>query len=236
MPADAERILVIIPAAGSGTRFGGDVPKQFLPLGGKPLVQRVVERFLFDGVVTRIVVPVLDMLLSAVKTTPGDRVQFVAGGATRLQSVTRGLEAARDEIDDEIDLVAIHDAVRPFFSLDTFHATLDAARTHGAAFPGIPLPDTVHQIADDAIVSTPDRSVLVAAQTPQCFRVDVLREILERAAREDAGATDEAGLAAKYGRRVQLVPGDSINFKITRPEDLVMAERIWAEWGGEGDA
>jgi 2-C-methyl-D-erythritol 4-phosphate cytidylyltransferase len=227
-----ERILVIIPAAGSGTRFGGDVPKQFLPLGGKPLIQRVVERFLFDDKVTRIVVPVLDMLLSAVKTSPGDRVQFVAGGATRLQSVTRGLEASGDEI----DLVAIHDAVRPFFSLDTFHATLDAARTHGAAFPGIPLPDTVHQIADDAIASTPDRRVLVAAQTPQCFRVDVLRDILERAASENADATDEAGLAAKYGHRVQLVTGDSMNFKITRPEDLVMAERIYAEWGGEGDA
>jgi len=236
MSADPERILVIIPAAGSGTRFGGDVPKQFLPLGGKPLVQRVVERFLFDDKVTRIVVPVLDMLLSAVKTSPGDRVQFVAGGATRLQSVTRGLEAALNEIGDEIDLVAIHDAVRPFFSLDTFHATLDAARMHGAAFPGIPLPDTVHQIEDEAIASTPDRRVLAAAQTPQCFRVDVLRDILGRAAAENSDATDEAGLAAKYGHRVQLVTGDSMNFKITRPEDLVMAERIYAEWGGEGDA
>jgi len=228
----SERVLVIIPAAGSGTRFGGDVPKQFLPLGGKPLVQRVVERFLVDDVVTRIVVPVLDLLLDAVKSSPGNRVQFVAGGATRLQSVTRGLEAAGEEV----DLVAIHDAVRPFFSPDTFHATLNAAREHGAAFPGIPLPDTVHQIADDAIASTPDRSVLVAAQTPQCFRIDVLREVLARAAREDASATDEAGLAAKYGHRVQLVPGDSMNFKITRPEDLVMAERIYAEWGGESDA
>lgn len=229
---DSERVLVIIPAAGSGARFGGDVPKQFLPLGGKPLVQRVVERFLFDAVVTRVVVPVLDMLLSAVKTSPGERVQFVAGGATRLQSVTRGLEAAGEDF----DLVAIHDAVRPFFSLDTFHATLDAARVHGAAFPGIPLPDTVHQIADDAIASTLDRSVLVAAQTPQCFRIDVLREILARATRENAVATDEAGLAATYGHRVQLVPGDSMNFKITRPEDLVMAERIFAEWGGESDS
>jgi|SRR5258706_290890 len=229
---DVERVLVIIPAAGSGTRFGGDVPKQFLPLGGKPLMQRVIERFLFDPVVTRVVVPVADMLLDAVKSSPGERVLFVAGGATRLQSVTRGLEAAGDDF----DLVAVHDAVRPFFSLDTFHATLDAARTHGVAFPGIPLPDTVHQIADDAIASTLDRSVLVAAQTPQCFRVDILRDIIERAAQEDADATDEAGLAAKYGHRVQLVRGDSMNFKITRPEDLVMAERIYAEWGGEGDA
>lgn len=229
--AGAERVLVIIPAAGSGTRFGGDVPKQFMPLGGKPLVQRVVERFLFDDVATRIVVPVLDMLLTAVKSSPGERVQIVAGGATRLQSVTRGLEAAGGDF----DLIAIHDAVRPFFSLDTFHATLDAARMHGAAFPGISLPDTIHQIADDAIASTLDRSVLVAAQTPQCFRAEVLRDVITRAAREDAEATDEAGLAAKYGHRVQLVRGDSMNFKITRPEDLVMAERIYAEWGGEGE-
>jgi 2-C-methyl-D-erythritol 4-phosphate cytidylyltransferase len=230
--ADSERVLVIIPAAGSGTRFGGDVPKQFQPLGGKPLVQRVVERFLFDPIVTRVIVPVMEKLVDAVKSSPGERVTFVAGGDTRLQSVTRGIEAAAGEF----DLIAIHDAVRPFFSLDTFHATLDAAREHGAAFPGISLPDTVHQIANEAIAKTLDRSVLVAAQTPQCFRADVLREILARAAREDADATDEAGLAAKYGHHVHLVRGDSMNFKITRPEDLVMAERIYAEWGGEGDA
>jgi 2-C-methyl-D-erythritol 4-phosphate cytidylyltransferase len=230
--ADAERVLVIIPAAGSGTRFGGDVPKQFQPLGGKPLVQRAVERFLFDPIVTRVIVPVMEKLVDAVKSSPGERVTFVAGGDTRLQSVTRGLEAAAGDF----DLIAIHDAVRPFFDLDTFHATLDAAREHGAAFPGISLPDTVHQIANEAIAKTLDRSVLVAAQTPQCFRADVLREVLARAAREDADATDEAGLAAKYGHHVHLVRGDSMNFKITRPEDLVMAERIWAEWGGEGDA
>jgi len=230
--AGAERVLVIIPAAGSGTRFGGDVPKQFQPLGGKPLVQRAVERFLFDAVVTRVIVPVMEKLVDAVKSSPGERVTFVAGGATRLQSVTRGLEASGGEF----DLIAIHDAVRPFFSFDTFHATLDAAREHGAAFPGISLPDTVHEIANEAIAKTLDRSVLVAAQTPQCFRADVLREVLARAAREDADATDEAGLAAKYGHHVHLVRGDSMNFKITRPEDLVMAERIYAEWGGEGDA
>jgi 2-C-methyl-D-erythritol 4-phosphate cytidylyltransferase len=195
-------------------------------------VQRAVERFLFDPIVTRVIVPVMEKLVDVVKSSPGERVTFVAGGDTRLQSVMRGLEASGGEF----DLVAIHDAVRPFFSLDTFHATLDAAREHGAAFPGISLPDTVHEIANEAIAKTLDRSVLVAAQTPQCFRADVLREIVARAAREDADATDEAGLAAKYGHHVHLVRGDSMNFKITRPEDLVMAERIWAEWGGEGDA
>ena len=76
--AGAERVLVIIPAAGSGTRFGGDVPKQFQPLGGKPLVQRAVERFLFDPVVTRVIVPVMEKLVDAVKSSPGERVTFVA--------------------------------------------------------------------------------------------------------------------------------------------------------------
>src|SRR5258708_15647637 len=114
---DAERVLVIIPAAGSGTRFGGDVPKQFLPLGGKPLVQRVVERFLFDDVVTRVVVPVLDMLLGAVKESPGERVKFIAGGATRLQSVAAGTAAAGAEV----DLLGRHAPVRTLLSRQTFH-------------------------------------------------------------------------------------------------------------------
>src|SRR6266702_1262656 len=104
---DAERVLVIIPAAGSGSRFGGDIPKQFLALGGKPLVQRVVERFLFDERVARVVVPVAEMLLSVVSQSTEERVKFVAGGATRLQSVARGLENAGDA-----DLIAVHDAVR----------------------------------------------------------------------------------------------------------------------------
>jgi len=222
------RIVVIVPAAGAGTRFGGDIPKQFRQLGGKPLVQRVVERFLFDERVSRVIVPVAELLLSVVSQSNEDRVKFVAGGETRLQSVARGLEHAGDA-----DLIAVHDAVRPFFAVETFHAALAAAQEHGAALPVIPLADTVHVVAEDRIVSTPDRSTLAAAQTPQCFRAEVLREVIERAQREGGDATDEAGLAAKYGYTVKTVPGDSMNFKITRLEDLAMAERVLAEWGGE---
>ena len=220
------RIVVIVPAAGSGTRFGGDIPKQFRQLGGKPLVQRVVERFLFDERVSRVVVPVAEMLLSVVSQSNEDRVKFVAGGETRLQSVARGLEHAADA-----ELIAVHDAVRPFFAVETFHAALAAAHEHGAALPVIPLADTVHVVAEDRIISTPDRSTLAAAQTPQCFRADVLRDVVARAQREGDDATDEAGLAAKYGYTVKTVPGDSMNFKITRLEDLAMAERVLAEWG-----
>jgi 2-C-methyl-D-erythritol 4-phosphate cytidylyltransferase len=222
------RIVVIVPAAGSGTRFGGDIPKQFRQLGGKPLVQRVVERFLFDEQVARVVVPVADVLLSVVSQSNEDRVKFVAGGETRLQSVARGLENAGDA-----DLIAVHDAVRPFFALETFHAALAAAQEFGAALPVIPVADTVHVIADDRVISTPDRSTLAAAQTPQCFRADVLRDVIARALRDGEDATDEAGLAARYGYTVKAVRGDSMNFKITRLEDMAMAERVLAEWGGE---
>jgi 2-C-methyl-D-erythritol 4-phosphate cytidylyltransferase len=214
-------VAVIIPAAGSGSRFGGDIPKQFRMLGGKPILQRVVERFLAHERVGRVVVAVAEMLVDDAKQT--DRVRFVAGGATRQQSVSNALAAIHDE-----DLVAVHDAVRPFFAYGTFGALLDAAAEHGAAFPGVPVTDTIHLVRDERVVETPERQLLMAAQTPQCFRTAVLRDVLARAAGDDA--TDEAGLAARFGYDVRLVPGDAMNFKITRPEDLATAERMLEQW------
>ena|SRR5438067_270950 len=226
MSTEHGRVLVIVPAAGSGSRFGGEIPKQFRTLAGKPLLQHVVERLLFDDRVDRVIVPVQETLLSTIGQAPGDRVRFVAGGETRKESVTRGLDAAGNDH----EIVAVHDAVRPFFSYDVLHAVIDAAIEVGAAFPAIPVADTIHVLDGDKIVSTPDRSTLIAAQTPQCFRREILRDVLSRCGDD---ATDEAGLAAKYGYTVKAVKGDSLNFKITRPEDLVMAERILAEWGGQ---
>src|SRR5438552_16127337 len=164
MSAEHGRVLVIVPAAGSGSRFGGEIPKQFRTLGGKPLLQHVVERLLFDERVDRTIVPVQELLLSTIGPSPGDRVQFIAGGETRKESVTRGLDAAGDDH----EIVAVHDAVRPFFSYDVLHAVIDAAIEYGAAFPAIPIPDTIHVLDGDKIVSTADRNSLVAAQTPQC--------------------------------------------------------------------
>lgn len=219
-------ILVIIPAAGTGSRFGGDIPKQFHTLAGKPLLQHVVERFLFHQDVVRVVVAVSEQLLPAVSQTALDRVQFVSGGATRQQSVTRAFR----EAEDEFDLVAIHDAVRPFFADATFRAVVDAAAESGAALPGLNVADTIHTVRDGFLDLTLDRTTLIAAQTPQCFRREVLDDVLRKA--EDGGddATDEAGLAARYGVKVKIVPGDTINFKITRPDDLALAETIYARW------
>ena len=219
-------VVVIIPAAGAGSRFGSELPKQFHMLGDRTILQRVIERFLSDERVELIVVPVSERaLLNFGEQPSGRRVQFVNGGETRQESVTKGFEAAGMKK----GIVAIHDGVRPFFSIDTFHKVIDAAVHYGAAFPAAPINDTLHVLDNDQIVDTPDRTRLFAAQTPQCFRADVLRDILARGAGGDA--TDEAGLAAKYGYVVKAVPGDKLNFKITRPEDLAIAERIFLEFG-----
>ncbi|HLJ74890.1 MAG TPA: 2-C-methyl-D-erythritol 4-phosphate cytidylyltransferase [Thermoanaerobaculia bacterium] len=222
-------VLVIIPAAGSGTRFGGEIPKQFQPLGGKPIVQHVVERFLLSGLVEHITVAVTDALLTTVKQAPGDRVQFVAGGETRQQSVMNAFKAAGEEY----DVVAVHDAVRPFFRIGTLEELIDTAREFSGALPALPLSDTIHATRDGRLSATVDRSNLVAAQTPQVFRYDVLRDALERAVAEKFDGTDEAGVAARYGYDVRVVPGDPHNIKITRPEDLALAEAHFEEWSRE---
>jgi 2-C-methyl-D-erythritol 4-phosphate cytidylyltransferase len=220
-------VLVIIPAAGSGTRAGGDVPKQFQPLfGGRSILQFVVDRFLASPDVARIVVPVADDWLSRMQQEmSGDRVQVVSGGATRQDSVRRGLLAAEDT---EFEVVAVHDAVRPFFSAHMFETIVEAARHDGAALPGIPVNDTIHGVAGGMIAATLDRRGLVAAQTPQCFRPQLLREVLERAATEGIEGTDEAGLAARFGFNVRVILGDPANFKITRPEDIELARARWS--------
>ena len=215
--------LVIIPAAGSGSRFGGEIPKQFRALAGTPVLLRVIERFFNDERVGHVVVAVAEPLLANVKQT--ERVRFVAGGTTRQESVIRALEAA----EGELDLVAVHDAVRPFFKTATFHALLDAAAEHGAALPAMPVTDTIHIARGGRLVSTPERDQLVAAQTPQCFRIGILHDVLEKAKRDGVDGTDEAGLAARYGYEVRVVPGDAANFKITRPEDLAYAEAHFEE-------
>lgn len=223
----AADIVVIVPAAGTGSRFGGQIPKQFQQLAGKPIVQHVIERFLLDESVMRVVVPVAEVLLSGVKNS--ERVTFVAGGETRQQSVMRGLAEAGDA-----EIVAVHDAVRPLFAMEMFHAVATAAREHGAALPIVPVTDTIHVMTEQATVSeTLDRTMLGAAQTPQCFRLDIFREVMERAVREKIDGTDEAGLAARYGHRVQAVPGDPRNLKITLPEDLVIAESYLQQWNAQ---
>jgi 2-C-methyl-D-erythritol 4-phosphate cytidylyltransferase len=208
---------VIIPAAGSGARFGGEVPKQYLMLGGRTILDHTIDRFLACDFVDELIVAVAPDRMQRDR----ERVRFVAGGSTRQESVSNALTSA-----DGFELVAVHDAVRPFFRVATVRALLDAAREYGASVPVLPVTDTIHATRDGAIVTTLDRSTLVAAQTPQCFRFAILRDVVARAERNGDAGTDEAGLAARYGFVVKVVAGDPMNFKITRAEDLERAAGV----------
>ena len=213
-------VWAVVVAAGSGARFGG--PKQFAVLAGVRVVDRslAVAHEACDGVVLVLADP-------AVWADPagrdGERPDaVVAGGATRAESVRAGLAA----IPADADVVVVHDAARPLAGSDLYAAVVDAVRAGAdGAIPGLPVADTLKRVDADAsgarvIVATVDRDGIVAAQTPQAFRADVLRAA--HASGDDA--TDDAALVESRGGKVVVVPGDPRNLKLTGPLDLAVAE------------
>jgi len=209
LPSDdvPEAVWTIVVAGGSGQRFGK--PKQFEELGGRRVLDWAVAAAsdASDGVV--LVLPAADVD----RSNPLE----VAGGATRSESVRNGLAA----VPETATVVCVHDAARPFASSRVFAAVIDAvADGADAAVPGVPVVDTIKVVAaDGTVMSTPNRSTLVAVQTPQAFRASSLR------AAHAAGAegTDDAALVERFGGRVVVVPGEPRNRKITEPDDLAWA-------------
>lgn len=211
-------------AGGSGRRFGG--PKQYLHLAGRPVAAWSVDaaRSASDGVV--LVVPADDLRPggadgrggSPVRDLGADRI--VAGGATRSDSVRAGLAA----VPADADIIVVHDAARPLAGPALFSAVVDAVRSGGAdgAIPVVPVADTLKRVADGWVRETVDREGLVSVQTPQAFVAATLR-----AAHRGAGeGTDDASLLERVGATVRTVDGDPRNVKLTRPEDLRMAESM----------
>jgi 2-C-methyl-D-erythritol 4-phosphate cytidylyltransferase/2-C-methyl-D-erythritol 2,4-cyclodiphosphate synthase len=220
---------VVIVAAGTGSRAGGDTPKQYRALAGVPVLRRTVDRFLeTPGLRTSVVVIGANQdeaCVRALGTMKPDRT--VVGGATRRESVAAGL-AALDGVAAPDDVVLIHDAARPFVSRAVIHRVALAAARDGAALPGVPVVDTVKRVDDgDRIIETVDRGPLRAAQTPQGFR---LSEILaaHRDAPPDREATDDAALMELLGRSVTIVDGETANIKLTTSADFDAAEERMA--------
>jgi len=218
-------VAAIIVAAGPGTRLGAGMPKGFVHLGGVPLFVRSLRAMLaVPAIEQAVVVAPADALAQATELLAGSgpyRLQprVVAGGAERQDSVRNGLAALFDA-----DLVAIHDAARPFVTRDAVEAAIAAAGTHGAAIVAMPATDTVKLVgADRCIESTPPRTGVWLAQTPQVFRTDLIRAA--HAQRAGDAATDDAALVERLGHRVHVVVGTADNRKITTPDDLA-----WAEW------
>ena len=218
-------VSAIIAAAGQGVRLGGDRPKQFLSLGGRPILQRSVDVFMLSDRITEVVVAVPP---DAVENVPeylrgrSKPMQIVEGGARRQDSVARAFAL----VSGRADVVVIHDAARPLVSADLIRRAVDAAVEFGAAIVALPASDTVKRGgADRIIVETLPRGEMFLAQTPQAFRVGILRDALARA-NSSIEATDEAALAERAGHRVRLVDGDPRNIKITTLDDLAAAERL----------
>lgn len=223
-------IAILVAAAGRGLRAGGEVPKQYRQLAGRPLLSHTIDA-LGRAAPGSLLLPVIhrdDVALFrkaaqsvAVKASVADPV---FGGATRQESVRSGLEALA-RMPQLPSLVLIHDAARPFVSGGLAARALSAAREHGAAIPGVALSDTIKEVdAGDAVVATVPRGRLRAVQTPQAFQFELILAAHRKAA--EAGVmdlTDDAAVAEWAGHRVYVFEGDAGNMKVTTNEDLAQA-------------
>jgi 2-C-methyl-D-erythritol 4-phosphate cytidylyltransferase len=228
--------MALLLGAGSGDRLGGDVPKAFVELAGRPLMGFSLEAIsasgALDGVV--LVVPAGHVgtarsLVTALRQE-GCVLEVVPGGGTRQESVRLGLAA----VGPEASTVVCHDAARPFASPALFARVVAAvAERPGAsgAVPVVPTPDTVKRVRDGWVVETIPRDELGLVQTPQAFDADALREAHQRAGAAGQPATDDAMLLEAAGFRVIAVEGEVANFKVTTPEDLRRAEQLLAGRG-----
>ncbi|RPJ75376.1 MAG: 2-C-methyl-D-erythritol 2,4-cyclodiphosphate synthase [Acidobacteria bacterium] len=221
-------VTAIIAAGGRGRRLGADVPKQLLALAGRPMLQWSVEAFLECPAVREVIVAAAPEVLQA----PPDyllrpRVSLVAGGERRQDSVANAVEA----LPEYAEIAVIHDAARPLVTGDIIERTIAAAAESGAAIAAVASRDTVKRSTgtgeDRLIDATLPREEIFLAQTPQAFRIHVLRDAVAEG-RRGAEGTDEAALAELAGHRVRLVEGSARNLKITTVEDLAIAEALIA--------
>ena len=223
--------VAIIPAAGSGTRLGGNLPKQFLPLAGIPIIFHTLLRFE--------VCPSIDAIAIALPVSDivemGDAISerafhkpfhLVPGGKERSDSILNALEAIAG-LNPEI--VVVHDALRPFISSADITSVIQRAKEIGAAILAIPAVDTIKEVENGMITRTLDRRRIYRAQTPQAFRYDLLLQANQSARADHVPSelmTDDSLLVERYGAPIAIVEGSPDNLKITTPEDFKLAERM----------
>jgi 2-C-methyl-D-erythritol 4-phosphate cytidylyltransferase/2-C-methyl-D-erythritol 2,4-cyclodiphosphate synthase len=216
----------VIVAAGRGTRVGGTTPKQFRMLAGRPVYAHALATFAAHPMIARIVLvaPPEDVTRLAGEIGGLARpVEVVAGGATRQASVRAALDRLADHATEDT-LVLVHDAARPFLSADLVTTAIATGLAHGAAVPGTPVTDTVKAVTPEGrVLATPDRAGLRAVQTPQVFRLGLLRRA--HAAAAGADSLDDAALVEAVGQPVHVFPGDPLNTKLTVEADFAAAER-----------
>jgi 2-C-methyl-D-erythritol 4-phosphate cytidylyltransferase len=213
--------------------MGGAISKSFLPIAGRPLVLRTLDRFFSTRKIEKVIVVVANQELrqsqELIESDPNlSHRSWVlqAGGATRQESVRRGL----DRLEPDCEIVAIHDGARPFVSSSLIDRCIDEAYRVGSVVIGVPVRDTIKVVSEEHWVqATPARNALWEVQTPQVFRKDIILQAHDWAGRHGIEATDDSTLVEQIGERVFLLEGERTNIKITVPEDLLLAEALLRE-------
>ncbi|HMS43593.1 MAG TPA: 2-C-methyl-D-erythritol 4-phosphate cytidylyltransferase [Pyrinomonadaceae bacterium] len=218
--------IAIIVAAGSGTRFGAEKPKQFLEIGGKPVLIHTLERFDACAAIDEIVLVLTESEIENFQTTLEKfnlkkLERIIAGGNTRAESVRNALNS----LNENVEIVAVHDGARPLVSSEEIAQTIEKARETGATCLVAKVTDTIKRIENNKIIGTVNRENLRRAQTPQTFRFEILQKAFADE-NFDASATDECFLVEKAGFEIFLTEGSAKNIKITTPEDLLIAESL----------
>ncbi|MDX1617391.1 MAG: 2-C-methyl-D-erythritol 4-phosphate cytidylyltransferase [Balneolaceae bacterium] len=224
-------VALIIPAAGSGERLEQQLPKPYIKIAGKTILEHTLRRFLDLRELKQVIVATSDayreMSAEALAATLPSTVDYccVEGGAERQHSISHALEQV-----GEAELVAVHDAVRPFIRAEVIRRCIEAAAQAGGAVVGVRAKDTVKKVDEEMFIDqTPERKSLWQTQTPQIFKKEILREAYRRASEEAFVGTDDSSLVERLGRRVKMVEGDRDNFKITYPVDLKLARLLLEE-------
>ena len=216
----------ILVAGGKGLRMGGDIPKQFLPVGGKPVLMRTIEVFrqAYPDIHIILVLPASQqeywrqLCKEYAFTAP---FQIANGGETRFHSVSNGLKLIPDDAEG---IVGVHDGVRPFVSTETIHRCYDEAVEFGAVVPVIPVVETVRKLCEDGTSVTVPRDEYKLVQTPQTFHVSLLKEAYRQP--YIPSFTDDASVVEAFGKPVHLVEGNRENIKITTPADIRFANGL----------
>ena len=231
--ASSMNAWAIIAAAGIGKRMGGSCPKQYLEIGGRPIICHTLDRFREARTIANLVVVVEPGRERAIEDEILRRFEYpkswivTAGGEHRQDSVANGLA----KIPKDCDVVAVHDGVRPFVTPAQIDSAVELANKEGACIVAMPIKETIKRVGGNNHISeTVDRSSLWGAKTPQCFKRALLADAMDRARREGFKGTDEASIVERMGVAVRVIEGDERNIKITSPSDLIVAEAILKEW------
>ncbi len=224
------KTYAVIVAGGIGRRMGANKPKQFLKLARRPILARTLEVFEKCDAVDAVVVVAPRGYVKLVQAMIVKRYGFakvkrvVMGGRRRQDSVWAGLQAVKGPC----DVVAIHDGVRPLITCDVIEKSVLVAHNFGAALVAVPVTSTIKNISGDGFVrNTPERRMLMAAQTPQSFNYNLIMNAYKEAMKQDFRGTDDSQIAEHAGARVVIVPGMAENIKITTETDLVLAEMLF---------